>query len=73
MTSELALSGFNVYSVDTKGREKLIGTPGCEGCVDGQSHDYTFTTPSSSVKGAKSIVIEVLSGNGNSRISTPIL
>lgn len=67
MTSELALSGFNIYTVSSKGVEKQIGTLPCKACTTGEPESYTFNAPATQVKGAKSMILEVLSGNGNSR------
>ncbi|MBI3447624.1 MAG: hypothetical protein HY049_01695 [Acidobacteria bacterium] len=67
MTSELALSGFNVYTVSNKGVEKRIGSVPCIACSTGESESYSFNAPATQVKGARSIILEVLSLNGNSR------
>jgi len=70
MTAELALQGFNVYTVNGKGTQTKIGSVPCQACNTGESKDYSFVAPMTQIKGAKTIVLEVLSANGNSK--TPI-
>jgi hypothetical protein len=67
MTSELSIEGFNIYTVSSKGVEKKIGSLPCQACNTGESKSYTFSATATQVKGAKTVVLEVLSSLGNSR------
>jgi hypothetical protein len=67
MTSELSIEGFNIYAVSPKGVEKKIGSLPCQACNTGETKSYSFTAPMTAIKGAKTIVLEVLSSNGNTR------
>ena len=67
MTSELSLEGFNIYTVSNKGVEKRIGSLPCEACNTGESKSYTFNASATQTKGARSVILEVLSALGNSR------
>lgn len=67
MTSELSLQGFNIYSVSNKGVEKKLGSLPCQACNTGESKSYTFNATATQIKGAKTLVLEVLSTLGNTR------
>jgi hypothetical protein len=70
-SSEVAVQKFDLYAETARG-EKFLVDRICNECNTGAGSSYDVTLRSSSVKGAKAIVIEMVSGNGNVRTRVPI-
>jgi hypothetical protein len=71
-STELGVSSFEI-SADTIKGVKSIGSVTCDKCSTGEGASYTFTAPTSSVKaGVKTITIEMISANGNQKVTVPL-
>jgi hypothetical protein len=72
-TSEISVVKYNLYAKNTKGGETLVQEVSCTECTTGGGGAYSVRVPSSSAKGAKSIIIEMVTGSGSKRVEVPIL
>jgi hypothetical protein len=72
-TSELSVTKFNLYAKSANGAEKFLQEVSCSECATGAGGSYSVTVKSSFAKGAKSIVIEMVTGSGNKRTEVPVL
>jgi len=70
-SAEIDLSGFNIVTIDSKGTrtQQNLTKIGCEECVTGAGHPYSFVVPKH--KSGHNIYIEMLRINGIVQVFGP--